>query len=180
MPDISKNRDHFKELEQRVAQIDGAQSRVGWFETARYPDGMPVAYAASIQEFGYKKIPPRLGMRATAIERQQAWANTAGQAAQRVIEGKMTAYDAFDLIGLQAEGDFAAHIESVTQPPLSPITLGARKYRREGKKVTGATIGEIARLLKEKKLDISGVPDKPLDDTGLMIATLTHVTENTK
>lgn len=81
------------------------------------------------------------------------------------------------LLTIKAEGDVAKTIESITSPPLSQITLGARKYRAEGKKVTGATIGEIARLLDEKKLDVSGVPNKPLDDTHAMLEHLTHVVE---
>ena len=82
-----------------------------------------------------------------------------------------------ELLTLKAEGDVSKAIAEVNAPPLSKITLGARKYRAEGKKVTGATIGEIARLIDENKLDVSGVSTKPLNETGLMSATLTHVVE---
>ena len=82
-----------------------------------------------------------------------------------------------EILCLKAEGDVAAKIASITSPPLSPITLGARKYRQQGKTVTGATIGEIARKLKDGTLDISGVSDKPLVDSSLMINTLTSTVE---
>lgn len=182
MPDASNFKKDFVKLEQRIDSLNGAESKVGWFESARYPDGTPVAYVAAIQEYGspQNSIPSRSFMRTTGIEKQTEWANIAGILAARVVAGKMSVFDAFETIGLQAEGDFAAKIASIVSPPLSKITLGARKFRQEGKKVTGRTIGEIARLLKEGKLDISGVSDKPLVDSALMVNTLTHVTENTK
>lgn len=162
-----------------IKELDGYQTKVGWFETAHYEDGTPVAYVAAIQELGSesRRIPPRPFMRPTIAEQQKKWAETAAIAARRILAGKATGAQMMDLIGAQAEGDVAKTIESITEPSLSPITLGARKYRHEGKKVTGATIGEIAARLKAGTLDISGVPTKPLDDTHLLLSTLTHITE---
>ncbi len=165
-----------KDLEMRIAALDNMEVRVGWFESAQYPNGTPVAYAAAISEYGApeRSIPARPFMRPTAAEKENAWKDTAAKIATRILDGKMTAEEGANNIGAQVKGDILEKIVSITSPPLSPITLGARKYRREGKEVTGATIGEIARKIKDGSLDVSGVPSKPLYDTGLLINTLTY------
>lgn len=180
-----KSRDNpkaFEVLNQRLEQLAGIQSKVGWFESAKYPDGRPVAAVAAGNELGIpsRSIPARPFFRPTASEKRQEWASDAAQLSNQVLQGKLSAHDAMDALAGKAEGDVAQTIASLTSPPLSPITLGARKYRRQGKVVTGGTIGEIARKLKEGTLDISGVPDKPLVDSSHMINTLTHQTETTK
>ena len=70
-------------------------------------------------------------------------------------------------------------IATLTAPPLSKITLLARKYRLAGGKVTGATIGMFAAQLKKNPdIDVSGVSAKPLNDTGMLLAHLTHTVES--
>lgn len=159
--------------------MDSVVGKVGWFPGAVYEDGTSVAYVATIQEFGVpeKSIPARPFMRPTIQEHTNEWRDTATTLAGKMVKGVITAEDVMGLLTIKAEADVAKTIESITSPPLSKITLGARKYRREGKSVTGKTIGEIARLIDEGKLDVSGVPDKPLDDTGFMLSTLTHTVE---
>ena len=170
----------FEILYSRLKELVDKEGKVGWFETAKYEDGTPVAYVASIQEFGsiQQNIPPRSFMRSTAVEEQKKWAETAAAASRQIIAGKENSETAMQKITLQAQGDVSKKIASITAPPLSPITLGARKYRAEGIKVTGKTIGEIAAKLKAGTLDISGVSTKPLEDTGFMSATLTSIVEN--
>lgn len=170
----------FDALNARIKELADKQGKVGWFETAKYQDGKPVAYVASIQEFGSpeQNIPPRSFMRSTAIEEQTKWAETAASGAKQILAGKENSETAMQKIVLQAQGDVSKKIASIQDPPLSPITLGARKYRAEGIRVTGKTIGEIAARLKAGTLDISGVSTKPLEDTGFMSATLTSIVEN--
>jgi len=182
MPDLAQRKTEvfFRELEKRLDGLGNIESKVGWLSDGlTYPDGTPTAYVAAIQEYGSpaNSIPARPFMRPTATEQETKWADIAAKGAVRVIEGKSTGFKVLDTIAQVAEADVVDKIESITQPPLSPITLGARKYRKEGKKVTGATIGEIAGLLKEGKLDISGVSTKPLDETHHLINAITHVTE---
>lgn len=180
----SSTQNVFGALAARVKELDGLQTKVGWFESAQYEDGTPVAYVAAINELGSPRnsIPARPFMRPTAIEQDQAWKETAAKAGARVLDGKMSGFDAMELLGLQAQGDIAKKIASITAPPLSPITLLARAWRQQGKTVTGKTIGEFASMLKNQRYDvissiIAGVSTKPLNDTGHMIATLTHITE---
>lgn len=41
-----------EELMKRVQEMGRLHTEVGWLDTAKYEDGTPVAYVASIQEFG--------------------------------------------------------------------------------------------------------------------------------
>lgn len=162
----------------RLATLQKINAKVGWFESSHYPDGTPVAYVVMVQEFGWGPIPPRLGMRTTAAAKKTEWAATSALASKRVLDGKMTPMQAMDLLAIKAEGDVAKHIATVTQPPLSPFTLAARKRRQLGGIVTGATLGEFGARQKAGTLDTSGVSTKPLVDSALMINTLTHITES--
>jgi hypothetical protein len=173
------NPNAFKTLAESLSALEGVTGKVGWFESAQYPDGTPVAYVAAIQEFGSpaNKIPSRSFMRSTAAESDKKWKETAARVSARVLEKKMTAKDAMEALTLQAEGDVAAKIASIQAPPLSQITLGVRKYKQMGRKISGATIGEIAHKLDEGTLDVSGVSTKPLVDSAVMVNSLSHVVE---
>lgn len=152
-----------KALEQALAQLDTVTGKVGWFSSSVYPDGTPVAYVASIQEYGYAphNLPPRLGMRITVKEKQSEWAQVVTYGAKRVINGDMTAVDLMELVGAKAEGDLRKYISNVTEPPLAESTLKARAAR-----------------LHVSSLTVTGA--KPLNDTGYMIATLTHIVSQNK
>lgn len=169
----------FETIRAQLSQLEGKETRVGWFESAQYEDGTPVAYIAAIQEQGSGPIPPRSFFRTTVLEKKQTWIDTVEKLAKLVIGGKINGRDMMDMLGLQIEGDVQKKIASITTPPLSPLTLAARKYRQQGKSVTGKTLGELSRKLKDGTIDVSGVSTKPLNDTGQMIATLTHVVEET-
>lgn len=183
MAEITRdNPNAFKALADQLDALDGVEGKVGWFESATYPDGTPVAYVAAIQELGSpaNNIPSRSFMRSTALEQDAKWRDVANTVSARVLQGKMTPAQAMEVLTLQAEGDIAHKIATIQAPPLSPITLGARKYRSMGKTVTGRTIGEIARKLTEGKLDISGISTKPLVDSAIMVNTLSHTVESSK
>lgn len=183
MADVKQsNPKAFAELEIRLKELDKFQTKVGWFESAKYEDGTSVAYVAQIQEKGWGPIPPRPFMKPAEIKNKEKWQNTAEYAAKRIVDGTMSGKDGMNLLGEVAQGDVIASITAVTAPALSPITLMARKFREMGKKVTGATIGMFARKVKEGKVKASDLSSntKPLNDTGVMIATVTNVTESTR
>lgn len=142
-------------MQQLAAGLEGIQTKVGWFEGNKYPDGTPVAYVAAVQEFGYAEgnIPPRPYFRPTIEAEQKKWATIIGDGARKVIKGSMTPHQALDRVGLVAAGDVRAAIAAVTTPALAPSTLAARKARGNGSA-------------------------KPLVDTRVMLPTLTHVTES--
>lgn len=150
-------------LTKALEEADELVCKVGWFSSSVYPNGTPVAHVAAIHEFGYppKNIPPRLGFREMARAKSKSWQAVATKVGKRIVSGKMTMYDALDLIGGVAEGDLRKQISEVTSPPLAEATIEARRKRSasgEARTATGA---------------------KPLVDTGYMLATATHlVTDN--
>lgn len=160
-------------------KLGRTRGRVGWFESAKYQDGTPVAGVAYVQEHGSQKrsIPARPFFRPAADENEQAWAKYAEQLARAVMAGKMPASALFEALALMAEADVRKKITLITEPPLSLLTLQARKYRRDGGKVTGKTLGTLARQRDAGPPDVSGVSTKPLNDTGYMLATLTSNVE---
>lgn len=172
----------FETLNAHLKALEGKQVKIGWFETAKYEDGTPIAYVAAIQEMGCpaKSIPPRPFMRPSIARDQNNWMRVARKAAKGVLEGNSSVDDAMTTIGAVIVGSIETTIAGVYSPPLSEITLMARKYRQQGKTVTGKTIGEIAALIAAGKADYSGVSTKPLVDKGDMVATLIYVVEDAK
>jgi len=154
------------------ALAEGLEKRevaVGWLESAKYPDGTPVAYVAAIQEYGHAPIPARPFMRPTVTNQSQTW----GAIATKIAKTATSADQLLEVIGAKMAGDMRKAIAEVTDPPLSHLTLLARKHRQTtGNKVSGGReLGEIAKA----DGDVSGVSTKPLVDTNVMFATLTHI-----
>lgn len=172
---ITKREGGSSALTAAVKVLDGSQGRVGWFESAKTPDGTPVAGIASVQEFGSpaKRIPPRSFMRSTSSDQAPAWAKFTEQAARAVVQGKLAPDAMTEALALKAEGDVRRTISKIVAPPLSPLTLLARKERKAGRKVTGKTLGELTKRSDKGPPDVTGVSTKPLVDSGLMLATLT-------
>lgn len=183
MPTIKRgNPKAFEKINLRLAQLDGAQSKVGWFETAKYQNGTPVAMAAAANELGHGSTPPRPFFRPTILRDALAWTKTAAEGARAVIRGNATMTQVMEAIGQQAEAGVAKSIEEVTTPPLSPVTieLRAMKQRNPSLVVTAQTVGQAAARVKAPGYKPpTGISTKPLNDTGLMIETLTSVTETT-
>lgn len=146
-----------------LRELHGLEAKVGWFESARYKDGTPVAYVAAIHEFGavtrlakaaeaYQAggqgakpvvIPPRPFMRPTVAAKSQAWIDLLGQGAKASLTGGPRPRDVLEMVALRAAGDIAKTIRSIQTPPLSPLTVARKGHR------------------------------KPLVDTGQMIQSLT-------
>jgi hypothetical protein len=173
------------ELSKRLEGLAGRSVRVGWFETSKYEDGTPVAYVASIQEFGWGPIPPRPFMRSTEAARKQEWAGVAGKLAKAVVNDKMTPDVAAEQIGQLVSGDIRKTISQIKAPPLALSTLLLRKAKRAGETVGGKKVGEVVRNTQligprakgDKSLDVRGVPTKPLVFDGILIGTLAYVVE---
>lgn len=144
-----------------ITNPDNAVGKVGWFESARYPNGVPVALVAAVNEYGWPEhnIPPRLGMRATADALRPIWAQITAQVAKRVVDGKMTWAAALEIIGAKAAGDIRKHISEVTTPPLKVDTVKARLAGKRQGNVVAVTIA------------------KPLVHTGHLLNTCTNVVE---
>lgn len=133
-------------VERVVAMLEGLDSvegKVGWFETARYAKGQPVAYIATIHEFGYPAggIPARPFMRPAVAEYGRSWMDAIGQAASMVVTGSISANDALEMVMLRAAGDVAKMITAL--PPLTNPRTIARKGNAKALVHTGQLIQSI-------------------------------------
>ena len=174
-----------KAINQMIKDSD-LVSKVGFFESAIYPDGTDIAYVASIQEYGVpsRSIPARPFMRPTMDEEANTWKKIVEDGCRLASEGKMTIYGVMERVGLQAAGDCKAKISTIYDPPLSDITMMARKYKsvHGPDSITGGKmIGEFAAQLQDMKdkgvsPDFSGISNKPLNDTHALITHLVHKT----
>lgn len=145
-------------LTQAIKGLGSAEGRVGWFPSAVYEGGQPVAGVAAVQEFGSasRGIPPRSFMRTTAEEKRQEWAQIAAPVVRAAALGRLPGTAPTEAVCLAAEGAVRAKITQIQDPPLSPATIAARKRRlASGGKGAKASIG------------------KPLVDTGIMLDSLT-------
>lgn len=171
----------FEKLDLALKALAGIQGKVGWFESAKYENGTPVAYTMSLNEMGDGPTPPRPFMRPTAIDKKKEWVDIAAEGARRVLAGNASPQTVMELLTTKAEGDVSKTITDLTAPALSPITIEIRamKKRNPNLKVTGATVGEAAaRVNAPGYVAPTGVSTKPLNDTGRALATLTHIVEN--
>lgn len=142
-------------LERIAEELGKKTAKVGWFPTAVYSEtGQPAAYIATIHEFGDPghNIPARPFMRPTIAAKKGEWSGIVkGLFRQGMNSGEMP--DVLEVVGLAMEGDFRQAIADVMTPPLSQRTLAARRKRGNNS-------------------------DKPLNDTGYMIATLTSIVDD--
>jgi len=161
-----------------LKDLDGLTGKAGWLENERYEDGTPVAYVAAIQELGNGPIPPRPFMRNTTSEKGKAWMDLFGLGAVEVLDGRLTAPQALEAVVLRAAGDIAITISKVTAPPLSPLTLLARRQAGPNKRLSGAgELGPLGDELDRGPPDVSGVSTKPLIWTGLLFQSVTGAVE---
>lgn len=164
---VTRKAGKIEALRQTVKALDGSQSKVGWFPSAVYEGGAPVAGVAYVQEFGSsaKGIPPRPFFRSTASEKQQEWAKTAEQISRAAAQGKIAPNQVMEAVALAAGGHVAATITKITAPSLKQSTVDARKRRLadKGKSVKG-TKGAAG---------VAGI-EKPLVDSGILLASLSY------
>lgn len=145
------------ELTISLSGINDNQLAVGWFDSARYDDQTPVAYIASIHEFGTAGtgIPPRPFMRPTIANHKDEWRALLTHQLKSVVNGKLSTTDVLDRLGLLISGQIRQTISTLQTPPLQRATVQARLRQRADK----ATVGAL---------------DKPLVDTGTLIGSVTH------
>lgn len=115
-------------LQKSIADMQTKRAAVGFFDTAHYTDGTPVAQVAIAQEFGIID-PPRSFMRSTISEQKAAWQATLAQGSKRVMADKMTAEQMLEAFGMMAAGQIKEKIAAIMSPGLNPATLAARERR---------------------------------------------------
>lgn len=177
--DISRSGDGLKKLKEMLAEAQKKKLQIGFFDSSTYPDGTPVAYVAAIQEFGSGPIPARPFIRPTIAEQRQAWLDTLSRGYKAVVNGTITMDSMLNQVGSRAAGEVKIAISKVQSPPLSITTLLLRKRKKSGSFQSGGkAVGEAYRDANsvgprpqgDNSLDVSGVSEKPLVDTGYMIS----------
>ena len=138
-------------IEKALAELNSKEIRVGFFDTAKYPDGTPIAYVAAIQEFGHGPIPPRPFLRPAENANAGKWQAGLAAGIKAALAGGITISQAMEQVGMLAAGDVRKAIRAVTAPPLKQSTINARARRKKNRKAS----------------------TKPLVDTGQMIQAVT-------
>ncbi len=166
-------------LEAIPKEFDGMVAQVGIPQGPTYENGQTVATVAAIQEFGAPGagIPARPFIIPTAKKERSKWSKIIAGGVKKVIRGKATVFDVLDAVGMQAEADIQAMVASIYSPALSPVTVLLRKWRKNGRTITGKTVGQAAKAIKNG--EDPGSDNKPLNDTGYMIASINHAVNKT-
>lgn len=166
-------------LEAIPKEFDGMVAQVGIPQGPIYENGQTVATIAAIHEFGAPGagIPARPFIIPTAKKERAKWSKIIATGIKKVIKGNATVFDVLNVVGIQAEADMQTMVASISSPALSPITVLLRKWRKNGRTITGKTVGQAARAINNG--EDPGSDNKPLNDTGYMIASINHAVNKT-
>lgn len=172
-----------KKLVEALKNAQDETLQVGWFSSANYTDSLPVPQVAFWQEFGTKLVPPRPFFRPAVAENKGKWANLVDSGANAVLEGRATMNQVFNGLGLMAQADVKNAITG-PQRALSPVTLALRRLKNEGQIINGTLVGAVAAAIERGETGPGqlGEPygnNTPLNDTGIMLASLTYNVGNT-
>lgn len=150
---ITQDNSGSEALEKLADQIKKSKLEVGFFESAKYPDGTPVAYVAAIQEFGNPagNNPSRPFFR-NAISQHGGWKELASKAMTAVVDGRIELNQSLNQMGLKMSADVKDSITDGSYEVLKQSTLDARQSRKR----------------------TEGVASKPLIDTGQMLQSVTY------
>jgi hypothetical protein len=164
-------------IAKRIDEFAGKTAQAGFFPGQQYGDGTNIAYVAAIQNYGdpSHSIPPRPFMQDAVSKNREQWTQDAARGIRAIVRGSAQAEQVLSQLGGAMEGDVKAAIADMNSPALSPITVMLRGMRRNDPSlvVTGKTVGEAAERVKEGKTNY-GASAKPLVDTGVMMAAVSH------
>lgn len=154
---ITQDNSGSEALEKLADKIKKSKIEVGFFETAKYPDGTPVAYVAAIQEFGYPagNIPSRPFFR-NAISQNDGWKQLATKAMNAVVEGRMELNQALNQMGLKMAADVKDSITDGSYEALKQSTLDARQSRKRTQGVASKPLIDTAQMLQSVTYAVNG------------------------
>lgn len=114
---------HLAGLAEKLAA--GKTLRVGFLETAKYPDGTNVAQVAFWNEYGTKNAPPRPFFRQTIAAKSSGWGSALGK------NLTATRYDtdkAMALVGTGIKDQITRSIVEFQSPGNAPSTIAAKGF----------------------------------------------------
>lgn len=159
-----KLQEKLTELAEKLGK--GKLLRVGFLESAKYPDGTNVAQVAYWNEYGTKTAPPRPFFRGMIARKSKNWGRALGM---NLTDTEYDVNTSLSRVGEGIKDQLVQSIVETTEPALSPITIMLRgmRYNNPALVVTGATVGEAAARVDAGKTNY-GAPNKPLIWTGDM------------
>tara|TARA_R110000850_G_scaffold242964_1_gene367773 strand:- start:303 stop:857 length:555 start_codon:yes stop_codon:yes gene_type:complete len=165
-------------LQEALIDSHAEKLQLGWFPSANYDDSLSVAQVAFWQEFGTKTAPPRSFFRPAIADNKTKWAALVDSGASAVIEGRATMNDVFNGLGLAAQADVKNAITGSHQA-LSPVTLALRKLKSDGQTINGTLVGAVAAAIERGETGSGQLGEPfanttPLQDSGIMLATITY------
>lgn len=103
--------------------MGGERLEIGFFETARYPNGVFVAQVARYNEFGTLRIPMRPFFRNAIQKNIKKWYATL----QNTINQNVTPSKALSIVGEVAKADIIQSITDFKAPPNAQSTIKQKK-----------------------------------------------------
>jgi hypothetical protein len=170
--------DKFKAALEDLAKKLGGNPvlKVGFLETAKYPDGENVAEVAYKNEYGNFKQPPRPFFRRMIAVQKKGWPVLVKKS---LINTDYDVNGTLDLLGQRIKNQLQNSINEFYEPPLSQTTIMLRYMRRKNKNLV-VTPDVVAQARKNVKAGIStaGTSTKPLIDTAVMLRSVDHYIDN--
>lgn len=133
-------------LRKEMEAVNRAKLEVGFFDTAVYPSGVPVAYVASVHEFGWGPIPARPFMRPAMNAQRATWQRNFLSGFKAVANGQVTTKQVLEQMGMKISAQIKESISSVTSPALQESTIEAR-LRKLTAGVAATAKGSISKPL---------------------------------
>lgn len=126
--------------------------RVGFFENAKYEGGKSIAMVARANEFGVprdsgERIPPRPFMRPAIHENRAKLVDFLRSRYMKALKDNENTMNVLERFGLMVQGLIQAQIIMTNEPPNAPSTVKRKGF------------------------------NKPLVDTGIMLASVSHQEE---
>lgn len=106
-------------------QYNSSRLRVGFIDSATYPDGQNVATVAFWNEYGTKIAPPRPFMRTAINDHRAEWIETLKQAV-----AKYGADKAMLQLGEVIKGDIVFNILNWQDPPNAQYTIDKKGFNK--------------------------------------------------
>lgn len=120
----SKDLQNIKIDKREITKFMGKERlEIGFFETARYPNGTFVAQAARYNEFGTLRIPMRPFFRNAIQKNIKKWYATL----QNAINQNATPSKALSIVGEVARADIIQSITDLRTPPNAESTIKQKK-----------------------------------------------------
>lgn len=108
-----------------IPTYNTSRLRVGFIDSATYPDGQNVATVAFWNEYGTEKIPPRPFMRTTIAQNRENWVE---------MVRKLVPVHGADLsllkLGEEMKGKLVFSILNWVEPPNAPYTIKKKGFNK--------------------------------------------------